>query len=1170
MDDESVPLSQLANEVFNPIAPHDYSNEGPLAGQGHGPTDFTGLAASLAGSGGGDATNGSDAAAAAAAPGPGPGSSVQRQLSKSGKLFNDPIHGAFRLDPASTLIFDTRQFQRLRRLKQLGLAYMVFPGASHNRFEHSLGVAHLGYKFASHLWQTQRGELEIERRDLRLVELAGLCHDLGHGPFSHVFDREFLRRLGITDWEHEEMSVQMLEHIIDSNHIDALSELDVKRVKGMILSGHSAAGYRPPPGQQWMFDIVANGRSGIDVDKFDYLARDSLYCGIKIGCDFNRIMQFSKVIGDEICFKYTEYMNLYELFHARASMHRQVYTHKKSKAIEFMVVDALVEAEPALRISEKIFDPAQFQLLDDSIIDVIENFDLFRRQLSASEDDEAAIARAQAIVARLRRRELYKYVTDALIPQELLEADRWRAPSAQDIVSSYRGNDVKLSVDDIILQENKIDYNARDKNPLDAVHFFDSLDASQKRKLRPDQISSMVVASYQEKHLRIYSRNSSPQHVRAVHEAFESWIKSQFGSKVSTSTPSKPPRPPPPAALGRAAAAAAAGFGMAGGKRGPAKMTWVLPEKYEEGLLDEKGEPLSKSEFKRRQKLAQKEKEQAEKKAKQAAEAAARAAAKAAKGEAAAALEDDSNEETDPTKYFENRVKAVSAAKERGENPYPHKFEVSIQLPAYVAKYASLEAGQHLEEVVSVAGRVVRKAASGAKLIFFDLRGEGAKIQVMCDARNFAPLELAEFQKLMNSVKRGDIVGVAGHPGKSKRGELSIFPQRLQVLAPCLHMPPSTHFGLKDQETRYRQRYLDLIVNPEVQDIFRTRTKIIAGVRRFLDDRGFLEVETPMMNMIPGGATARPFITYHNDLDMQLYMRIAPELYLKMLVVGGLDRVYEIGKQFRNEGIDLTHNPEFTTCEFYQAYADYNDLIAMTEEMISGLVLAIKGSYKITYHPDGPEGRAVDIDFTPPFRRISMCAGLEEALNVKLPTDLDSEEARLFLVDLCKKHNVDCSPPQTTARLLDKLVGEFIESQCTNPTFICDHPQIMSPLAKWHRTLPGLTERFELFVNCKEVCNAYTELNDPLRQRQLFGQQAAAKAQGDDEAMFVDENFCTALEYGLPPTGGWGLGIDRFCMMLTDKNNIKEVLLFPAMKPDASEKPAADSVAALSINEPSA
>lgn len=595
---------------------------------------------------------------------------------------------------------------------------------------------------------------------------------------------------------------------------------------------------------------------------------------------------------------------------------------------------------------------------------------------------------------------------------------------------------------------------------------------------------------------------------------------------------------------------------------------WALPEKWAEGATDEKGEPLSKNEFKRRQKLAQKEKELAEKKAKQAVEAAARAATKVAKGDDGVALEDDSNEEADPAKYFENRTRAVAAAKARGENPYPHKFHVSVQLPAYVDKYSGIEPGTQLsEETVSLAGRIVRKAGSGAKLIFFDLRSEGAKVQVMCDARNFGG-ELADFQRLMNGVKRGDIVGLAGHPGKSKRGELSVFPTSMQVLAPCLHMPPGGHFGLKDQETRYRQRYLDLMVNPDVAAIFRTRAAVISGVRSFLDERGFLEVETPMMNMIPGGAVARPFITYHNDLSMQLYMRIAPELYLKQLVVGGLDRVYEIGKQFRNEGIDLTHNPEFTTCEFYQAYADYNDLITMTEELFSKLVLQICGSYKIQYHPHGLDHPAVEVDFTPPFRRVSMVSGLEEVLKAQLPRDLDSEEARLELVRLCAVHNVECSPPLTTARLLDKLVGEFLEPTCVNPTFICDHPQIMSPLAKWHRSLPGMTERFELFVNCKEVCNAYTELNDPARQRELFAQQSADKAAGDDEAMFVDETFCTALEYGLPPTGGWGMGIDRFTMFLTDKNNIKEVLLFPAMKPGLTDTD--NGTQSMSVSAPAA
>ncbi|WVR00200.1 lysine-tRNA ligase [Kwoniella sp. CBS 9459] len=558
------------------------------------------------------------------------------------------------------------------------------------------------------------------------------------------------------------------------------------------------------------------------------------------------------------------------------------------------------------------------------------------------------------------------------------------------------------------------------------------------------------------------------------------------------------------------------------------------------------GEMISKSELKRRQKERSKAAAKAEKSA---------SAPAATKAEKETSTKVDTTE-LDAGAFREFRINEIqNLRKTQNPNPYPHKFHVTQSIPSFVREWGvegKVEKGVTVSDAkpISLAGRVYTIRESGPKLIFYDLKADGVKVQVLAQAQNAGSVE--EYRKSHDIIRRGDIVGVTGLPTRTKTGELSLTISSIQLLSPCLQQLPGRE-GVVDLETRYRKRYLDLIMNQSSRDVFITRSKVVNYIRKYLDAQGFLEVETPMMSMVAGGATAKPFVTHHNDLKLDLFMRIAPELYLKELVVGGLDRVFEIGRVFRNEQIDMTHNPEFSICEFYMAYADMYDLMDMTETMITGLVQYLYGTTKVTFHPQGRgEGKkAYEVDFTRPWKRFDMIGELETQLNVKFPPGdtLHDDNANKFLRDLCAKHNVDCAEPKTNARLLDKLVGEYIENQCVNPSFIVGHPQVMSPLAKYHRSRPGLCERFEAFMCTKEICNAYTELNDPFDQRERFEEQVRQKEQGDDEAQGVDETFLDALEYGLPPTGGWGLGIDRLVMFLTDSANIKEVLLFPAMRP---------------------
>lgn len=526
--------------------------------------------------------------------------------------------------------------------------------------------------------------------------------------------------------------------------------------------------------------------------------------------------------------------------------------------------------------------------------------------------------------------------------------------------------------------------------------------------------------------------------------------------------------------------------------------------------------------------------------------------------------------------YKDNRLKDLAELEKVGLSIYPHVFQSGglhiTSTRECRSKYDSLGNGEHTEVSVAMMGRIYSIRSASKNLVFFDLFDEGHKIQVMANIKAYRGSEHGEcnqtpeyhasrntllFRTITKLIRDGDNIGVCGTICKTKLGELSILPSYIQILSPCLHQVPrgsrvhEGNVGLTNPETRYRKRYLDLMVNDEVSRIFITRSKVIQFIRRYLTEMGFLEVDTPVLDVMAGGAIAKPFVTRSNALNADMYMRIAPELYLKMLVIGGINRVFEIGRQFRNESADHTHNPEFTSCEFYMRGADYKDIMDINEDMYRKLVKEVTGDYRVK-HTVRNENNTEDIfiDFTGKFGRIDMIPTLEEMLGEKLPdpATFASDSARIYFDAVCVKHNVDCTAPRTVARLLDKLVGHFIEPLCVNPTFVYGHPQIMSPLAKWDRDRPGLTERFELFINSMEYSNAYTEMNDPAKQLTCFEAQGADRDAGDDEAQQVDARFIEALEHGLPPTGGWGCGIDRLCMLLSNVDTIREVILFPAMK----------------------
>lgn len=490
---------------------------------------------------------------------------------------------------------------------------------------------------------------------------------------------------------------------------------------------------------------------------------------------------------------------------------------------------------------------------------------------------------------------------------------------------------------------------------------------------------------------------------------------------------------------------------------------------------------------------------------------------------------------------FQERLNKLNKLRELGIEPYGTSFSVKDMAADIIGRFGELskEELEARKETCTIAGRIISFRKFG-KTAFSHIQDASGRMQIY-----FSKEIINSNADVFKNLDIGDIIGVGGVLFRTKTGELTAQVNELQLLSKSLRPLPEKWHGLKDIETRCRQRYVDLIVNPHVKELFTKRSRLIHSIREFFDDKGFLEVETPMMHQIPGGATARPFKTHHNALGIDLYLRIAPELYLKKLLVGGYEKVYEINKNFRNEGISAKHNPEFTMLEFYISFKDYKYLMGFTEELVPYLCQEINGDLRVPFGDKSETDKEEVIDFTPPWTRLRMVDAMEQyGVN---PAVFQSREKAL---EIAAKKDIDAGKNATHGRILDEIFKKKVEPYLIQPTFITDYPVELSPLAKRKKESPGFVERFELFVGGREIANAFSELNDPIDQKGRFQEQVEARNQGDEEANFMDEDFVRALEYGMPPAAGEGIGIDRLFMLLTNTHSIRDVILFPHLRPE--------------------